>query len=251
MNDPKCDHLIRWSPNGASFLVLDEDEFSKALIPDLFKHNNYTSFVRQLNMYGFHKVVGLSAGSLKTSEQRSKPPSEYRNQYFVRGMPDLMWLIQKPVKRNKGKKIEDSDEDGGSDGEAGNSNELADGHLQSMSLILKELEEVREDQVQMSNTITSLRNQLNKQSIAFQTLHDRHESSISAILTFLATVYDSPNAGQMMANIGRAGVVETGSGQPRTPFKRRKLMLPPVPHANGEVSGDDASAWDEFSLIGE
>ena len=230
MNDPKCDHLIRWSPNGASFLVLDEDEFSKTLIPDLFKHNNYASFVRQLNMYGFHKVVGLADGSLKTSEQRAKPPSEYINRYFVRGKPDLMWLIQKPMKTNKGRKksrIEDSDEDGGSDGEAGNSNELTgDGHLQSMSLILKELEEVREGQVQMSSTIAHLRDQLYEQEIAFQTLHDRHESSISAILTFLATIYDESIAG-------------------------RQLMLPPVPHASGEVSGDDATAWDEFPLIGE
>lgn len=65
VNDPKTDALIRWSPSGNSFLVLDEDEFSKTLIPDLFKHNNYASFVRQLNMYGFHKVVGLADGSSK------------------------------------------------------------------------------------------------------------------------------------------------------------------------------------------
>ncbi|TKA58764.1 hypothetical protein B0A49_08315, partial [Cryomyces minteri] len=48
-------NLIRWSDDGNSFLVLNEDEFAKTLIPDLFKHNNYASFVRQLNMYGFHK----------------------------------------------------------------------------------------------------------------------------------------------------------------------------------------------------
>ncbi|KAF8468284.1 hypothetical protein BDZ91DRAFT_793157 [Kalaharituber pfeilii] len=293
VNDPKCDHLIRWSPSGTSFLVLDEDEFSKTLIPDLFKHNNYASFVRQLNMYGFHKVVGLADGSLKTSEQRSKPPSEYKNQYFIRGMPELMWLIQKPkntAKRSKGRKkckTEDSDEEAGSDGEVVNTSNLAeDGHLQAnggfieapptqiasktdLGAFLQQLEQVRQHQAVISNAINRLRkdhNQLYEQSIAFQTLHDRHETSISAILTFLATVYDkslaghlngqtlanlfqgavdsSQTGGQVMgnpstavANMGRAGVVGTGTGQPRT-FKRRPLMLPPAPQVNGQISAD-------------
>jgi heat shock transcription factor len=76
--------------------VLDEDEFARTLIPELFKHNNYASFVRQLNMYGFHKKVGLSDNSMRASERKNKSPSEYANPYFKRGHPDLLWLIQKP-----------------------------------------------------------------------------------------------------------------------------------------------------------
>lgn len=76
--------------------MLDEDEFAKTLIPELFKHNNYASFVRQLNMYGFHKKVGLSDNSMRASERKNKSPSEYANPYFKRGHPDLLWLIQKP-----------------------------------------------------------------------------------------------------------------------------------------------------------
>ncbi|GJD01607.1 HSF-type DNA-binding protein [Colletotrichum higginsianum] len=104
LDDDKNSDLIRWSEKGDSFVVLDEDEFAKKLIPDLFKHNNYASFVRQLNMYGFHKRVGLSDNSMRASERKNKSPSEYSNPFFRRGHPNLLWLINKPKGGNKGKK---------------------------------------------------------------------------------------------------------------------------------------------------
>ena len=93
LDESRNTDLIRWSDDGNSFIVLDEDEFAKTLIPELFKHNNYASFVRQLNMYGFHKKVGLSDNSMRSSERKNKTPSEYSNPYFKRGRPNLLWLI--------------------------------------------------------------------------------------------------------------------------------------------------------------
>ena len=96
LDESRNTDLIRWSDSGDSFIVLDEDEFAKTLIPELFKHRNYASFVRQLNMYGFHKKVGLSDNSMRASERKNKNPSEYSNPYFKRGRSNLLWLIQKP-----------------------------------------------------------------------------------------------------------------------------------------------------------
>lgn len=47
--------LIHWNSEGNSFIIREVDGFSKKLLPKYFKHSNYSSFVRQLNMYGFHK----------------------------------------------------------------------------------------------------------------------------------------------------------------------------------------------------
>lgn len=309
VNDPKTDALIRWSPTGNSFLVLDEDEFSKTLIPDLFKHNNYASFVRQLNMYGFHKVVGLADGSLKTSEQRSKPPSEYENPYFKRGQPDLMWLISKPKGKGKRKnmknKQEDSDnlddmsevgeefESGGGGGrgyiegpksegqDGGGHHQQSGGRRPDISAVIQQLESVKNHQAMISAAINRLRkdhNQLYEQSVAFQTLHDRHENSINAILTFLATVYDKSLGGNINGTFSNlfqnqvehaqnlhpqgvgavvgnpAGAIVTPNRQPqRVPTsqmtRRRQLLLENGPMA-GQISEED-SPKPQLSPIGK
>jgi len=55
LEDKAIQHLITWTPPEDSFAVLPNHEFSKVLA-QYFKHTNISSFVRQLNMYGFHKV---------------------------------------------------------------------------------------------------------------------------------------------------------------------------------------------------
>ena len=48
--------IIRWSQNGAYIIISNIDALSKKILPIYFNHQNYSSFVRQLNMYNFHKI---------------------------------------------------------------------------------------------------------------------------------------------------------------------------------------------------
>ncbi|KAK4241395.1 HSF-type DNA-binding-domain-containing protein [Achaetomium macrosporum] len=60
LEDPKIQHLISWTANSDSFVIQPSHEFSRVLA-QYFKHTNISSFVRQLNMYGFHKVSDVFA----------------------------------------------------------------------------------------------------------------------------------------------------------------------------------------------
>ncbi|NXY01414.1 HSF2 protein, partial [Pteruthius melanotis] len=78
--------------NGKSFLVLDERRFAKEILPKYFKHNNMASFVRQLNMYGFRKVVHVDSGVVKLERT-----VEFRHAYFRQGREDLLEHIKRKV----------------------------------------------------------------------------------------------------------------------------------------------------------
>jgi osomolarity two-component system response regulator SKN7 len=56
LDDQAYNHIVSWGDNGTSFVVKDQNEFSREILPKHFKHCNFASFVRQLNKYDFHKV---------------------------------------------------------------------------------------------------------------------------------------------------------------------------------------------------
>ena len=56
-NAPADATLISWSTNGTRIVVCDTERFAAETCPKVFRHSNWSSFTRVLNMYQFSKCA--------------------------------------------------------------------------------------------------------------------------------------------------------------------------------------------------
>ena len=56
LSDDNLDDVITWLPNGLSWRVVNRRLFEKDVIPLYFRHGNFSSFMRQVNGWGFRRV---------------------------------------------------------------------------------------------------------------------------------------------------------------------------------------------------
>lgn len=83
---------IRWSEDGTAVLICDDHGFASEVLPKFFKHQNISSFIRQLNIYGFHKT------------KQDPQWKEFQNDNFQRGKPELLGNIRRRTPNHPKKK---------------------------------------------------------------------------------------------------------------------------------------------------
>lgn len=71
------EHIISFFPHGRAFGIHDTDAFEEKIMPKYFKQSRLSSFQRQLNLYGFTRIVsGPDSGG-------------YYHELFLKGRPAL------------------------------------------------------------------------------------------------------------------------------------------------------------------
>ncbi|XP_024389317.1 heat stress transcription factor A-2e [Physcomitrium patens] len=164
VDDPATDAIVSWSEVGSSFVVWNTPEFAQELLPKYFKHNNFSSFVRQLNTYGFRKV--------------DPDRWEFANEGFLRGRRDLLRSIHRRKPSSHAQQQQGAYVEGGKSGLEAEIERLKT----DKNVLMLELARVRQQQ---QSTFRDLQ-------LMAQRLHVS-ESRQQRMITFLAKAMANPS----------------------------------------------------------
>ncbi|CAO3668346.1 unnamed protein product [Rhizopus stolonifer] len=89
------------------FVIERIPEFTEVVLPSLFKHCKFPSFVRQLNIYGFQR----DTDARKSKDSKDKDSCRWYHPYFKPGRRDLFHLIRRKATRYTRKKKAKNQED--------------------------------------------------------------------------------------------------------------------------------------------
>jgi hypothetical protein len=86
--------IVSWQPHGRAFRAHNRELFAATIMPIFFKQTKYKSFQRQLNLWGFTRIVhGEDRGA-------------YYHEHFLRDQPDICRnMYRQKIKGQLGKDI--------------------------------------------------------------------------------------------------------------------------------------------------
>jgi hypothetical protein len=85
LEDKSQSDIVCWSDCGNFLVIKNIQEFSQKVLPVYFKHSNMNSFIRQLNMYNFHKKRTMTTDHV------------YFHELFKRGKVELLRHIKRKL----------------------------------------------------------------------------------------------------------------------------------------------------------
>ncbi|XP_029170843.1 heat shock factor protein 1-like isoform X2 [Nylanderia fulva] len=177
VEDPETDNLICWSPSGKSFFIKNQAKFARELLPHYYKHNNMASFVRQLNMYGFHKKVSVELGGLKCD----KDEMEFAHQFFHKGQPYLVEHIKRKIASSKSQDVAHSSM-----------------KPEIMTKVLAEVRNMRGRQESLDNKLGAMKHEneaLWREIAMLRQKHLKQQQIVNKLIQFLVTLVQPSSRG--------------------------------------------------------
>ncbi|XP_036159726.1 heat shock factor protein 1 isoform X6 [Myotis myotis] len=227
VSDPDTDALICWSPSGNSFHVYDQGQFAKEVLPKYFKHNNMASFVRQLNMYGFRKVVHIEQGGLVKPE---RDDTEFQHPCFLRGQEQLLENIKRKVTSVSTLKSEDMKI-----------------HQDSVTKLLTDVQLMKGKQESMDSKLLAMKHEneaLWREVASLRQKHAQQQKVVNKLIQFLISLVQS---NRILGVKRKIPLMLNDSGSAHSlPKYSRQYSLEPI-HGSGPYSAP-SPAYSSSSL---
>ncbi|KAI8893464.1 HSF-type DNA-binding-domain-containing protein [Globomyces pollinis-pini] len=83
LRDESTKDTVYWGPFNDTVIIKNNDYFTNFVLPNYFRHNQMSSFIRQMNKHGFHRIK-----SDRLVDRKENDIYEYKNEYFQRGNRD-------------------------------------------------------------------------------------------------------------------------------------------------------------------
>ncbi|XP_008943117.1 PREDICTED: heat shock factor protein 3-like, partial [Merops nubicus] len=202
--------------NGENFCILDEQRFAKELLPKYFKHNNISSFIRQLNMYGFRKVIALENGMI-TAEKSSV--IEFQHPFFKQGEAHLLENIKRKVSAVRTEDLKVCTED--------------------LHKVLSEVQEMREQQNNMDVRLANMKREnkaLWNEVAVLRQKHSQQQKLLSKILQFILSLMQ----GNYIVGVKRKRSLTDAAGASPSKYSRQYVRIPVESGQAVAFSGCDA-----------
>ncbi|XP_061992537.1 heat stress transcription factor A-6b-like [Rosa rugosa] len=231
VEDSTTNHIVSWSKGNNSFVVWDPQAFAISLLPKYFKHGNFSSFVRQLNTYGFRKV--------------DTDKWEFAHEVFLRGQKHLL----ENIRRRRTSHHYGSKQDLDSCIEVGSFGSL-DG----------EIDQLRRDKEVLMEELVKLRQQQQTARVHLHGMEDRlkrTEMKQQQMMNFLARAMQNPNfIQQLVQKKERKKQLEEAITKKRRRSievgvlgqGRGEAVVKVEPEYYGDISELDVSGLDNFAM---
>ena len=171
--------IIHWDTDGKRVIISDVVNLCNIVLPKFYKHHNYSSFVRQLNLYGFHKSKGITkfGDSYELEAFHSKATKEEISQ-IVKPNKKMKNLVEY-IKSNQKEESADNDflSAGSEDDVLKFLVEKTEENAQNSLILRKEMDELKKENSKLNNEIKELKSLLNSHANLIEKILKKNSES--------------------------------------------------------------------------